>query len=154
MYKKTFILLYTMLIFLYCFCDHNDAQSVSNVHLRTIFKVNLVDMFEACIISWNKRIELLEFEFCSNLCWKSLLPFTETRLSRCHLHVKLYFIKKITIFQFVFLAKLVPVGYGIKKLQVMCVVEDDKVSIDELCEQIAEFEDFVQSVDIAAMSKI
>merc|ERR1711874_204478 len=50
--------------------------------------------------------------------------------------------------------KLVPVGYGISKLQVMCVVEDDKVSIDELSEKIAEFEDFVQSVDIAAMSKI
>ena len=24
-------------------------------------------------------------------------------------------------------SKLVPVGYGIKKLQIMCVVEDDKV---------------------------
>ena len=47
------------------------------------------------------------------------------------------------------LAKLVPVGYGINKLQLMCVVEDDKVSIDELSEQIAEFEDFVQSVDRA-----
>merc|ERR1711942_50319 len=51
-------------------------------------------------------------------------------------------------------SKLVPVGYGIKKLQVMCVVEDDKVSIDELSEKICEFEDYVQSVDIAAMSKI
>lgn len=51
-------------------------------------------------------------------------------------------------------SKLVPVGYGINKLQVMCVVEDEKVSIDELCEQISEFEDYVQSVDIAAMSKI
>ena len=51
-------------------------------------------------------------------------------------------------------AKLVPVGYGINKLQVLCVVEDEKVSIDELCEQIQEFEDFVQSVDIANMSKI
>jgi len=50
--------------------------------------------------------------------------------------------------------KLVPVGYGINKLQLMCVVEDEKVSIDELCEQIQEFEDYVQSVDIAAMSKI
>merc|ERR1711994_258599 len=39
-------------------------------------------------------------------------------------------------------SKLVPVGYGINKLQLMCVVEDEKVSIDELCEQIAEFEDF------------
>lgn len=51
-------------------------------------------------------------------------------------------------------SKLVPVGYGIQKLQVMCVVEDEKVSIDELCEQITEFEDYVQSVDVASMSKI
>jgi len=50
--------------------------------------------------------------------------------------------------------KLVPVGYGIKKLQLMCVVEDEKVSIDELCEQIAEFEDYVQSCDVSSMSKI
>merc|ERR1712088_447455 len=28
-------------------------------------------------------------------------------------------------------SKLVPVGYGINKLRVMCVVEDEKVSIDE-----------------------
>merc|ERR1711884_827029 len=51
-------------------------------------------------------------------------------------------------------SKLVPVGYGIKKLQVMCVVEDAKVSIDELQEKISEFEDFVQSVDVAAMNKV
>merc|ERR1712226_940373 len=51
-------------------------------------------------------------------------------------------------------SKLVPVGYGIKKLQLMCVVEDDKVSVDELQEQIEEFEEYVQSTDIAAMSKI
>ncbi|XP_017470061.1 PREDICTED: probable elongation factor 1-beta [Rhagoletis zephyria] len=51
-------------------------------------------------------------------------------------------------------SKLVPVGYGINKLQIMCVIEDDKVSIDLLTEQIQEFEDFVQSVDIAAFNKI
>merc|ERR1711953_1465326 len=51
-------------------------------------------------------------------------------------------------------SKLVPVGYGINKLQVMCVAEDEKVSIDELSEKICDFEDYVQSVDIAAMSKI
>merc|ERR1712241_256500 len=50
--------------------------------------------------------------------------------------------------------KLVPIGYGIKKLQVMCVVEDEKVSIDELQEKIQDFEDFVQSCDVAAMNKI
>merc|ERR1711894_704761 len=50
--------------------------------------------------------------------------------------------------------KLVPIGYGIKKLQIMCVVEDEKVSIDELQEKIQDFEDFVQSCDVAAMNKI
>jgi len=51
-------------------------------------------------------------------------------------------------------SKLVAVGYGIHKLQIMCVVEDEKVSVDLLVEQIQEFEDFVQSVDIAAFNKI
>ncbi|KAJ2945748.1 hypothetical protein O0L34_g591 [Tuta absoluta] len=51
-------------------------------------------------------------------------------------------------------SKLVPVGYGINKLQIMCVIEDDKVSVDLLTETIQEFEDFVQSVDIAAFNKI
>merc|ERR1712095_24698 len=50
--------------------------------------------------------------------------------------------------------KLVPVGYGINKLQIMCTVEDEKVSIEELSEKMQEFEDFVQSVDVAAMNKI
>merc|ERR1711915_389970 len=51
-------------------------------------------------------------------------------------------------------SKKVPIGYGISKLQVMCTVEDEKVSIDELQEKIEEFEDYVQSVDVAAMNKI
>jgi len=51
-------------------------------------------------------------------------------------------------------AKLVPVGYGIKKLQITCVVEDDKVGSEDLSEEIQNFEDFVQSVDIAAFNKI
>jgi len=51
-------------------------------------------------------------------------------------------------------AKLVPLAYGILKLQIMCVVEDEKVSIDELQEKIQDFEDLVQSVDIAAFNKI
>lgn len=48
----------------------------------------------------------------------------------------------------------VPVGYGIKKLQINCVVEDDKVAMDDLTDKIMELEDYVQSVDIAAMQKI
>ncbi|XP_053170502.1 elongation factor 1-beta [Scomber japonicus] len=51
-------------------------------------------------------------------------------------------------------SKLVPVGYGIKKLQIGCVVEDDKVGTDILEEQITAFEDFVQSMDVAAFNKI
>ena len=43
---------------------------------------------------------------------------------------------------------LIPVGFGIKKLQITLVVEDDKVSLEELQEQIEEFEDYVQSTDI------
>merc|ERR1712121_126324 len=51
-------------------------------------------------------------------------------------------------------SKLVPIGYGIKKLQINCVIEDDKVSTDFLEESICGFEDHVQSVDIAAFNKI
>ncbi|XP_037837826.1 eukaryotic translation elongation factor 1 delta a (guanine nucleotide exchange protein) isoform X4 [Kryptolebias marmoratus] len=51
-------------------------------------------------------------------------------------------------------SKLVPVGYGIKKLQINCVVEDDKVGTDILEEEITKFEDHVQSVDVAAFNKI
>jgi len=51
-------------------------------------------------------------------------------------------------------SKLVPVGYGINKLQINTVVEDDKVSIDELQEKIEAFEDFVQSSDVVAFNKI
>merc|ERR1711964_907981 len=46
------------------------------------------------------------------------------------------------------------IGYGIKKLQIMCTVEDDKVSVDALQEQIEEFEDLVQSVEIDAFNKV
>merc|ERR1711962_1526881 len=50
--------------------------------------------------------------------------------------------------------KLVAIGYGIKKLQITCVIEDDKVSTDDLEDQIVGFEDFVQSMDIVAFNKI
>merc|ERR1719186_2054810 len=47
-------------------------------------------------------------------------------------------------------SKLNPVGFGINKLSILCTVVDDKVSVDDLSEKIEEFEDFVQSVDVAA----
>jgi len=51
-------------------------------------------------------------------------------------------------------AVLKPIGYGINKLVINCVVEDDKISIEELSEKIEAFEDHVQSVDVAAFNKI
>ncbi|KAG1859651.1 hypothetical protein F4604DRAFT_1792335 [Suillus subluteus] len=51
-------------------------------------------------------------------------------------------------------SKLVAVGYGIKKLQITVVVEDELVSLDDLQEKLAEFDDYVQSSDIAAMQKL
>jgi elongation factor 1-beta len=50
--------------------------------------------------------------------------------------------------------KLEPVAFGVKKLQVGAVVEDEKVSADYISEKIEEFEDYVQSVDIAVFSKL
>lgn len=51
-------------------------------------------------------------------------------------------------------SKLVAIGYGIKKLQISTVIEDAKVSTDDLEDAIVAFEDHVQSMDIAAFNKI
>ena len=51
-------------------------------------------------------------------------------------------------------SKLAPLAFGINKLSILCTVEDEKVSIDDLTEKICTFEDLVQSVDIAAFNKI
>jgi len=54
-------------------------------------------------------------------------------------------------------SKLVPVGYGIKKLQIMMTIVDDLVSVDTLIEErltVEPINEFVQSCDIAAFNKI
>lgn len=55
-------------------------------------------------------------------------------------------------------AKLIPVGYGIKKMQITAVIEDAKIeSFDEIIEDdlVKDGEsDFIQSVDIVAFNKI
>jgi translation elongation factor EF-1beta len=51
-------------------------------------------------------------------------------------------------------SKFLPVAFGVKKLQIGCVVEDDKIGTDFLEEKICEFEDYVQSVDIVSFNKI
>jgi len=49
---------------------------------------------------------------------------------------------------------LVAIGFGIRKLQITLVIEDELVSLDELQEKIAEFDDYVQSSDVQAMQKL
>lgn len=49
-------------------------------------------------------------------------------------------------------SKLVPLAFGIKKLQVTLVVEDEKVSVDELQSKIEADEDHVQSTDVVSFS--
>jgi elongation factor 1-beta len=51
-------------------------------------------------------------------------------------------------------SKLVAIGFGVQKLQINLVVEDEKVSVTELQEQIEELEDFVQSSDVVTMQKL
>lgn len=51
-------------------------------------------------------------------------------------------------------SQFVSVGFGIKKLQLNVVVEDDKVSLDDLQQRIEEDEDHVQSTDVVAMQKL
>jgi len=48
---------------------------------------------------------------------------------------------------------LVAVGFGIKKLQINLIIEDDKIGLDDLQEEIAEFEDYVQSTDIVSSTR-
>ena len=50
--------------------------------------------------------------------------------------------------------KLVDVAYGVKKLVINAVIVDDLVSTEDIEDKIKEFEDYVQSVDIAAFNKI
>lgn len=51
-------------------------------------------------------------------------------------------------------SKLQPLAFGINKLSILCTVEDAKVSVDDLTEKIEAFEDYVQSVDVAAFNKV
>ncbi|KAH8669185.1 hypothetical protein BX600DRAFT_461325 [Xylariales sp. PMI_506] len=51
-------------------------------------------------------------------------------------------------------SKLVAVGFGIKKLQINLVVEDDKVSTQDLQDEIEGFEEYVQSSDVVAFQKL
>ena len=47
-----------------------------------------------------------------------------------------------------------PVAYGVFKIVIGAVVEDEKVSTDDVQEKIEAFEDLVQSVDIVCFIKL
>lgn len=47
-------------------------------------------------------------------------------------------------------SKRVPLAYAINKLQINLVVEDEKISLDELQAEIEEDEDHVQSTDVVS----
>lgn len=50
---------------------------------------------------------------------------------------------------------IVPIGYGIRKLQMTVVIEDELVGLDDLQEKLAtDFEEYIQSSDIQAMQKL
>ncbi|KAJ2629970.1 Translation elongation factor 1 beta [Coemansia sp. RSA 1290] len=49
-------------------------------------------------------------------------------------------------------AKKVPLAFTIMRLDIKAIVENDKVSIDDLVEKIEELEDYVQSVDQGMMT--
>ena len=53
------------------------------------------------------------------------------------------YVASVNLFFFVCLAKFVPVGYGINKLQINCIIEDDKIGTDFLEEEITKFEELV-----------
>jgi len=46
------------------------------------------------------------------------------------------------------------VAFGIQKLQLGCVIEDDKVPTDDIFDKILAWEDDVQSVDMVSMQKL
>jgi elongation factor 1-beta len=50
--------------------------------------------------------------------------------------------------------QLKDVAFGVKKIVIGLVVEDEKVSVDDIVDEIQAWEDEVQSVDIAAFNKI
>jgi len=51
-------------------------------------------------------------------------------------------------------SKMIAVGYGVEKLQINLVVEDEKVSVTDLQEEVEALEEHVQSSDVVAMQKL
>eukprot|EP00996_Jenningsia_fusiforme_P004307 NODE_5121_length_716_cov_219.098951_g4754_i0.p2 GENE.NODE_5121_length_716_cov_219.098951_g4754_i0~~NODE_5121_length_716_cov_219.098951_g4754_i0.p2 ORF type:complete len:183 (+),score=54.81 NODE_5121_length_716_cov_219.098951_g4754_i0:74-550(+) len=52
------------------------------------------------------------------------------------------------------MSKLVPVAFGVKKMQIVLSIVDDLVSSDDIEEAIMSLEDYVQSMDVVAWNKL
>jgi elongation factor 1-beta len=50
--------------------------------------------------------------------------------------------------------KYLDVAFGVRKIQLGCVIEDDKVLTDDIFDQITAWEEEVQSVDMISMQKL
>jgi len=50
-------------------------------------------------------------------------------------------------------SKFIAVAFGIKKLQILCTIEDEKVTGEDLEEKLMALSGMVQSMDIAAWNK-
>jgi len=51
-------------------------------------------------------------------------------------------------------SEMKPIAFGVSKIVIMCHIVDNLVSVDDLQEKIQEFEDEVQSTDVASFSKL
>lgn len=85
---------------------------------------------------WGTCKSIGQLLFCSNI-----QPFSDSDVIL--MSSSIYVVWWMWLRYIVFTAKLAPVGYGIKKLVITCVVEDDKIGTDDLEEAITEFEDYV-----------
>jgi len=50
--------------------------------------------------------------------------------------------------------KKIPVVGNVFKLQIGCVIEDDKVATDDIFDKITAWEDDVQSIDVVSFQKL
>ncbi len=48
---------------------------------------------------------------------------------------------------------VVPVAFGVKKLVISCIIDDDKVGLNDITDELEAMEELVQSVDITTMSR-
>lgn len=51
-------------------------------------------------------------------------------------------------------SQMIAVGFGVRKLQINLIVEDEKVSVTDLQEEVETLEEYVQSSDVVAMQKL